>query len=64
MVTSIVEYFPTKGAAGLRMEATGLVYVRFMDDCVILVPTRWKLRMAVQRRASCVRKAKSRLYRR
>ena len=31
-----------------RMEATGLVYVRFMDDWVILSPTRWKLRKAVR----------------
>jgi len=31
-----------------RMEALGLFYVRFMDDWVILAPTRWKLRRAVQ----------------
>ena len=31
-----------------RMEATGLCYVRFMDDWVILAPTRWKLRKAVR----------------
>ena len=31
-----------------RMEVTGLVYVRFMDDWVILAPTRWKLRKAVR----------------
>ena len=31
-----------------RMEATGLFYVRFMDDWVILAPTRWKLRAAVR----------------
>ena len=30
-----------------RMEATGLCYVRFMDDWVVLAPTRWKLRKAV-----------------
>ena len=30
-----------------RMEATGLFYVRFMDDWVVLAPTRWKLRRAV-----------------
>ncbi len=29
-----------------RMEATGLFYVRFMDDWVVLAPTRWKLRQA------------------
>jgi len=31
-----------------RMEATGLTYVRFMDDWVILAPTRWKLRKAIR----------------
>ena len=31
-----------------RMKATGLFYVRFMDDWVILSPTRWKLRKAVR----------------
>jgi retron-type reverse transcriptase len=31
-----------------RMEASGLFYVRFMDDWVILAPTRWKLRNAVR----------------
>ncbi len=30
------------------MEATGLCYVRFMDDWVILAPTRWKLRNAIR----------------
>jgi hypothetical protein len=30
-----------------RMEATGLTYARFMDDWVILAPTRWSLRPAV-----------------
>jgi RNA-directed DNA polymerase len=30
-----------------RMEATGLTYARFMDDWVILAPTRWALRRAV-----------------
>lgn len=30
-----------------RMEATGHFYRRFMDDWVILAPTRWKLRKAV-----------------
>jgi hypothetical protein len=29
-----------------RMETTGLAYARFMDDWVILAPTRWKLRAA------------------
>ncbi len=31
-----------------RMEKTGLFYVRFMDDWVVLAPTRWKLRKAVR----------------
>lgn len=31
-----------------RMEATGLAYVRFMDDGVVLAPTRWKLRKAIR----------------
>ncbi len=30
------------------MEATGLFYARFMDDWVVLAPTRWKLRRAVR----------------
>src|ERR1022692_3214709 len=30
-----------------RMDATGLTYARFMDDWVILAPTRWALRRAV-----------------
>ncbi len=32
----------------LRMAKTGLFYVRFMDDIVVLAPTRWKLRKAVK----------------
>jgi len=31
-----------------RMEASGLFYVRFMDDWVVLAPSRWKLRKAVR----------------
>lgn len=31
-----------------RMAATGLGYARFMDDWVILAPTRWKLRKAIE----------------
>ena len=31
-----------------RMEAMGVFYARFMDDWVILVPSRWKLRRAVR----------------
>jgi hypothetical protein len=31
-----------------RMEASGLTYARFMDDWVILAPTRWSLRRAVR----------------
>ena len=30
-----------------RMAKTGLFYVRFMDDILVLAPTRWKLRRAV-----------------
>ncbi len=29
------------------MEANGLFYARFMDDWVILSPSRWKLRKAI-----------------
>ena len=31
-----------------RVEKTGLAYARFMDDWVILAPTRWKLRAAIR----------------
>ncbi len=31
-----------------RMARMGLFYVRFMDDVLVLAPTRWKLRRAVQ----------------
>jgi RNA-directed DNA polymerase len=31
-----------------RMERSGLFYVRFMDDILVLSPTRWKLRRAVR----------------
>ena len=31
-----------------QLERTGLFYVRFMDDILVLAPTRWKLRRAVQ----------------
>jgi hypothetical protein len=31
-----------------RMEKSGLFYVRFMDDILVLSPTRWKLRHAVK----------------
>jgi len=31
-----------------RMAETGLFYRRFMDDWVILAPTRWKLRSAIK----------------
>ncbi len=31
-----------------RMEETGLPYARFMDDWVILAPSRWKLRAAIR----------------
>jgi hypothetical protein len=31
-----------------RMKRTGLFYVRFMDNILVLAPTRWKLRLAVK----------------
>jgi hypothetical protein len=31
-----------------RIQSTGLAYARFMDDWVILAPTRWKLREAIR----------------
>ncbi len=31
-----------------RMEKTGLLYSRFMDDWVVIAPTRWTLRSAVR----------------
>ncbi len=31
-----------------RMERSGLFYVRFMDDNLVLAPTRWRLRKAVK----------------
>jgi hypothetical protein len=31
-----------------RLERLGLFYVRFMDDWVVLAPTRWKLRKAIK----------------
>jgi hypothetical protein len=31
-----------------RVEETGLAYARFMDDWVVLAPTRWKLRKAIR----------------
>jgi RNA-directed DNA polymerase len=31
-----------------RMTATALFYIRFMDDILVLAPTRWKLRRAVR----------------
>ncbi len=44
---------PLMGAFFLKrldagMEASGLFYVRFMDDILVLTPTRWKLRKAVK----------------
>ena len=32
-----------------RMAETGLFYARFMDDFVVLAPTRWKLRRAIKK---------------
>jgi len=31
-----------------RMEKTGLFYARFMDDWIVIAPSRWKLRAAVR----------------
>jgi RNA-directed DNA polymerase len=31
-----------------RMTMTGLFYIRFMDDILVLAPTRWKLRRAIR----------------
>ena len=31
-----------------RLEKTGLFYIRFMDDILVLAPTRWKLRRAAR----------------
>jgi hypothetical protein len=36
------------GELDTRLEATGLFYVRYMDDVLVLAPTRWKLRRAVR----------------
>ena len=36
------------GCLDRQMENLGLFYVRFMDDFIILTPTRWKLRAAVK----------------
>jgi hypothetical protein len=30
------------------MEKTGLFYIRFMDDWIVLSPNRWKLKKAIQ----------------
>ncbi len=30
------------------MEKTGLFYARYMDDWVVIAPTRWKLRSAIR----------------
>ncbi len=44
---------PLMGALYLKplddmMEKTGLYYARFMDDWIVIAPTRWKLRSAVR----------------
>jgi RNA-directed DNA polymerase len=31
-----------------RMEQLGLFYLRYMDDIIVLAPSRWKLRKAVR----------------
>ena len=43
---------PLMGALYLKqlddsMEKTGLFYARFMDDWIVIAPTRWKLREAI-----------------
>jgi hypothetical protein len=35
------------GQLDRQITATGLFYIRFMDDILVLAPTRWKLRRAV-----------------
>ncbi len=45
---------PLMGALYLKpvddaMAESGLFYARFMDDWVVLAPTRWKLRAAIRR---------------
>ena len=44
---------PLMGALYLKqlddsMEKTGLFYARFMDDWIVIAPSRWKLRSAVR----------------
>lgn len=41
-----------------RMARTGLFYARFMDDVVILAPTRWKLRAAIKKVNETLRELK------
>ena len=36
------------GELDARLEAMGFFFVRYMDDIVVLAPTRWKLRRAVK----------------
>lgn len=36
------------GQLDAAMEATGLFYVRFVDDILVLAPSRWRLRKAVK----------------
>ena len=50
---------PLMGALCLKplddaMEKTGLFYLRFMDDWVVLSPTRWKLRKAIATVNQCL----------
>ena len=35
------------GELDARLEGTGLSFVRYMDDVLVLAPTRWKLRRAL-----------------
>ncbi len=47
---SVCSHKQTQSARQLdqRMSNSGLFYVRFMDDILVLSPTRWKLRKAVK----------------
>jgi RNA-directed DNA polymerase len=47
----VAYFWPTELSSQLawgRKEKTGLFYVRFMDDWIVLPPYRWKLKKAIQ----------------
>ena len=50
VANTVPNLFPIRSLKLLdeRVEGTGLAYARFMDDWVILAPTRWKLREAIR----------------